>query len=343
MYTNIDTDHAVLNLEDVLPVHLIPFLLLIMKKNIFQFSNTFWIQKDGTAMGVPCACAWATLYFAGFEEDMLEKYSRYLILFRRYIDDGLGIWLWDESPECRTAWMNYKADMQTYGKLRWTFVEPCKTIDFLDLTLTLQRGRISCSLFEKKLNLYLYLPPHSAHPPGVLKGLVTGMIIRIMRLVSDPSERRSDVQNLFYRLVARGHSHSMLKLAFSKAIAHSTQQMRPGPASLEQLETERSVFLHVPFHPHDPPSSELQKAWRMFMWKNILSPYQPELPSVKNKKGKPIGINRLIVAYHRPPNLGNLLTPRRFDKVKGPKASHWHSRAGMFREEKPNTSDNDSD
>jgi hypothetical protein len=33
------------------------------------------------------------------------------------------------------------------------------------------------SLFSKELNLYLYLPPHSAHPPGVLKGMVYGVFL----------------------------------------------------------------------------------------------------------------------------------------------------------------------
>ena len=39
-------------------------------------------------------------------------------------------------------------------------------------------------MYSKPLALYLYLPPHSCHAPGVLTGLVFGMILRIHRLCS---------------------------------------------------------------------------------------------------------------------------------------------------------------
>ena len=50
----------------------------------------------------------------------------------------------------------------------------------------------SLSLREREMNLYLYIPPHSAHPPGVLLGLVFGMVFRIhtTTLCSDPLDAK---------------------------------------------------------------------------------------------------------------------------------------------------------
>jgi hypothetical protein len=59
-----------------------------------------------------------------------------------------------------------------FGSLCWIFTELLRKIDYLDITLQLDAANsIRATLFEKSLNLYLYLSPHSARPPGVLTGL----------------------------------------------------------------------------------------------------------------------------------------------------------------------------
>jgi hypothetical protein len=69
---------------------------------------------------------------------------------------------------------------------------------FLDLTIALKpNGTIgTITLFEKKLNLYLYIPPHSAHPPedGVTSGLLFGsMIQHIFRLTTETADQKSAI------------------------------------------------------------------------------------------------------------------------------------------------------
>ena len=58
----------------------------------------------------------------------------------------------------------------------------------MDMTISIRKDRIVTSLYEKLMNLYLYIPPHSAHPPGVLTGLVSGNILRIHLLCSDEDD-----------------------------------------------------------------------------------------------------------------------------------------------------------
>jgi hypothetical protein len=62
---------------------------------------------------------------------------------------------------------------------------------------------LELSYLKKKLNLYLYIPPHSAHPPpGVLCGLITGMLKHIYRLTTDAADKKSSVVDLFHLLLA---------------------------------------------------------------------------------------------------------------------------------------------
>ncbi len=56
------------------------------------------------------------------------------------------------------------------------FEEPSHEVTYLDLTITLKRGRISTKTYQKPMNLYLYIPPHSAHPPGMIKDAVYSLL-----------------------------------------------------------------------------------------------------------------------------------------------------------------------
>jgi hypothetical protein len=48
----------------------------------------------GTAMGMPVACAYATVTFGKFENSVIQSDLRcHLLFYKCYIDDVIGIWL----------------------------------------------------------------------------------------------------------------------------------------------------------------------------------------------------------------------------------------------------------
>ena len=108
MYTNIQTGPALHYIERfalenekhlaVSPAVLIDALKLLMTNNIFQFGDTYCLQKGGTAMGAPPAPPWATIFFGIHEEAVLAQFRDMLQLYRCFIDDVLGIWLVDPNP-----------------------------------------------------------------------------------------------------------------------------------------------------------------------------------------------------------------------------------------------------
>ena len=69
--------------------------------------------------------------------------------------------------------------MQDYYGLEWIFEERSDKVNYMYIRIAIREDRIVTSLYEKAMNLYLYIPTHSAHPPGVLTGLVSGNILRI--------------------------------------------------------------------------------------------------------------------------------------------------------------------
>ena len=170
----------------VLPVVLMDALRLLMTNKVFQFGDTYWLKKLETAMAAPPAPPWATIFFGVHEESVLTQFGDMLQLYRRFIDDVLGIWQVDpDLAKDHQKWTAFKLLMQYYYGLEWIFEERPKTVNFMDTTISICEDWIVTLLYEKEMNLYLYIPPHSAHPPGVLTRLVSGNILRIHSLFSN--------------------------------------------------------------------------------------------------------------------------------------------------------------
>jgi hypothetical protein len=317
MYTNIDATDALLVIKDYLVTtnacaplgiessHLISGLEIIMRHNLFRFGDTYWTQLRGTAMGTPPAVMYATLYFFCYERRFIPT-QNCLRFYTRYIDDCFGIWVPDplnSDSDAAEAWLAFTTEFNSLCSLDWIFTDLSHSVEFLDLTITINTSAgstaISTNLFEKAMNLYLYLPSHSAHPPGILKGLVFGMILRIYRLSSDLALATKACNRFFQRLTARGYSISELNAMASKvntnALLRSIREDSP------------SLYLHLPYNPADPPSQSLQQIFRSVLRCSDDSC----LSKIRNKRGLPFGIRRLTIAYSRPPNLGNLFSPRK--------------------------------
>ena len=173
-----------------------------MTNNIFKFGDTSWLQTAGTALGTSPAPNYATLYYAIYEYFTIPKYPE-MVFYNRYIDDGFGIWnLAMSSPD---RWKAFQNDINSFGKLHdfftapncifrplvWEFTELAQSAVFLDLTVSISNdGYISSTIYEKELNLRLYIPPNSCHSPGVLKGLVHGCVKRAVNLCTDKRDRQ---------------------------------------------------------------------------------------------------------------------------------------------------------
>ena len=186
IYTNIPT-HTALNLigkqitqykrksNETYPADAIREALhLVMTMNIFTFGDLTLKQLNGTAMGTPPAPPYANVYYGIHEEKFLPKHTQHVVYYRRFIDDVIGIWCPSQNPKIDdTESTSFTDTMNAFPGLTWEFSEQSNVVDFMDMTITINNSnKIETTLFEKKMNLHLYIPPHSAHPPGLLPGIV---------------------------------------------------------------------------------------------------------------------------------------------------------------------------
>ena len=129
----------------------------------------------------------------------------------------------------------------------------------MDMTITINNSNmIETTLFEKRLDLHLYIPPHSAHPPGLLPGIVYSTLFRIFTLCSCETDKLQRTKLFFKRLIACGYKGNEIRGLFHKAI--TCVKSYNGP--LNDADADHNcVILHLLFHPNDPASFRIQEAW----------------------------------------------------------------------------------
>jgi hypothetical protein len=170
-----------------------------MNNNIFSFADTYWHQLSGTAMGTPTACAYATITYGHFENSQFCQDSTTIhCTIKRYIDDIFGIWI-PSTDNNSDSWLQFKTLLNTWGNLKWKIKEPSSYTVFLDLNIHLHNSKITTSTY---MNLYLYIPPLSVHPPSCLKGLIAGEM-RHYWLQNDPADYKAILLKFIERLLDR--------------------------------------------------------------------------------------------------------------------------------------------
>ena len=167
MYSNISTTEGILAIEKYLETFsddidkvygmegsfnknfILKLLCLVTEFNVFQFEDTWWHQLTGTAMGTPCACVYATLFFGYFEWTvLLPWYKKQYHYYERQIDNILLIWN-NKSSTTPCSFLSFFKDLNNVSSLDWTTDGLSRNVNFLYLTISLDsNGSISTKTFH---------------------------------------------------------------------------------------------------------------------------------------------------------------------------------------------------
>lgn len=322
MYSNINTEHAIevisawldnLDLEGNgifnYPLAAVKEAMkLVMENNYFEWGDLYFHQLTGTAMGTSAAVMWATIYFAIREEYLLHKYGNDLLLYKRFIDDGIGAWI---GPDYR--WIEFQADVNDFGDLKWEVNPLSSSVDFMDLTISINSSLyIQTKTYQKPMNLYQYIPPTSAHPRNMMKGIVYGLLRQYKRQNTLNSDYINQAKLLFKRHVARGWNKADMKqyiLDADAKLSATTQLQSTATERTTPPNNKSRVFLHWQYHPNDIPRNVLRSLYDKYC---------------KEHFEKLLGITQFTIAYSRPPNIRSEVTKAKLHQAPGEEASKYY-------------------
>ena len=238
-------------------------------------------------MGTSVAPSFAIL-FLGIAELKAVKIMdpKHFKLNKRYVDDGCMIW---DDLGRRYSFNRYLTLLTKFSGLKFTFDEHDEEAVMLDLVVFWRDTRYLTRTYQKELNLHLYVPASSSHPPGILKGIVYGRVLKFWKQNSLWKDFADMCQKLFFDLQARGYAASTLVELFTEVITRIRSDALKPPAP-------RQLFLKIPYDPYGPSRKEIMKLVGLDS-----DVFQQMLEYVSKDK--------VTICYQRPRNLRDILAP----------------------------------
>ena len=219
------------------------------------------------------------------------------MLWKRFIDDILMLFK-GSKQECENlvSWLNSLYP----GVIKFKYEYSTEIIEFLDLQIMLENGKIETNLFIKPSNLQLYLDYFSNHPEPCKQGLVYGQAVRIFERCSKPEDSDLHLENLKSKLLKRNYPEKIIDEKFSEARSKQRREMiyQDRKKNTAQKDKVRLIFTH---NNGNPP---------LQMWLR-----EAKQCLVKNEKAKLMG-DKMQICYSQPKNLKRIVTQKKTSKSK---------------------------
>ena len=196
---------------------LIELAELLLKNNIFEFSNKTYKQIRGTAIGTKFAPPYAVLFMAALEEKILSKVKKKPRVWWRYIDDIF--FTWEHGEESLKDFINEINSFHPTTKFTAGWSK--EKVNFLDVEGTLRNGLLSIDLLVNPTDTHQFLDPTSCHPYHCKKGIPYSQTLRLNRICSDNSTFDKRCNELESWLFGKGYSEKLVRKQVLRACEYS--------------------------------------------------------------------------------------------------------------------------
>jgi len=183
-----------------------------------EFGSEYFYQHRGIQMGNNASVSIANITVYN-ELCGLYKNCLNLEFKARFIDDIFMIVdvtdVSDPEQWCRQTFV--------HNYLNFTYIHSSKSVDFLDLTISLDNNNcITTALYKKPINKHQFLHYGSAHPKHLLNSLPYSSFLRVIRSCSDLEVRKSELEILISKFKSRSYPESIIQNCLEK-VKHFTQ------------------------------------------------------------------------------------------------------------------------
>ena len=174
-------------------------------------------QISGIGTGLKLAPPYACLGMGQFEKIAFGSNQSLLdliLLWKRYIDDVFGLFKGTEEQfQALVDWLNSLIPGVVKFKSSISYTQ----IEFLDLVIKIENGRLKTDLFIKPSNLQLYLNYDSNHPEPCKTGLVYSQALRVVERCTDVQDANCHLSNLREKFIERKYPEKLVEEQIDRA------------------------------------------------------------------------------------------------------------------------------
>jgi hypothetical protein len=222
------------------------------------------------------------------------KYERAPSFYKRYIDDGFGLWVHGEEELIKFKNFANGIHKNIQVELRWSKTK----IEFLDTLVSLKDGRCITDLHVKPTDKHLYVNKESCHPAHVKRAVPYGLALRLKRICSEKEGYTNNRRMLKRQLRKRGYSGKFIEKQLKKADDADRGELLKKQNSKKKLERVPLVLTYGKQLPniHDIVKKRLRTLHKSDRMRRIF--------------GEPP-----LVAYRRDRNLCDILVHGKLNRV----------------------------
>jgi hypothetical protein len=185
----------------------------VMKNNYFSYDGQFYHQIRGGAMGSPLTLTIANCYMFFYEQPIVRQVNNSNGLYFRYIDDIFLMINWPQRHLTKQIerWNEFDENIELNPQVG-------RSIDFLDLHIENDRGKLVTRVYHKPSYEPYYLPFNSIHPMHMKKNIPFAMILRAIRYCSTFQLFIEERESLRVALLLNGYPNTLIHEQFDRAL-----------------------------------------------------------------------------------------------------------------------------
>ena len=259
-------------------------LRLILQENSFQFNGKNYLQTHGTAMGTKMAVAFANIFMAKFETDILSQSVIKPLVWKRFIDDIFS--LWNVSRDEISKFIDQANKHHPTIKFTAEISETETT--FLDTNVYKGERFKKAAVLDvrthfKPTETFQYTHFSSCHPPGVKRGFIKGEALRLLRTNSSKTLFEEMIKNFKKQLQERGYPESFIQNTLSEVIFED----RKLALQQKRRENKRILPFVTQYQPSVPSLKQIiMNKWHLIKKQPLLNEIFKEPPLISYKKGR---------------------------------------------------------
>jgi hypothetical protein len=219
---------------------------LVLTTSDMQFNEEFFRQCKGIPMGSRIGSGVACLTMGYIERNMLSQYDGAIpILFKRYIDDILGIFV--GSHQDLEAFIDYVCNF--HENIKYTHEISNQNLAFLDLKLSIEDNGISTTINYKDTDSHNCLRYDSSHPPSCKKSIPYSQLLRAKRTCSKDNDFNNVAEEMVGFFNDRGYPSNITQSARNRVNRiQRTDALQP----TSHAKSSRTPLV-LTYHPHNVP------------------------------------------------------------------------------------------